>query len=324
MSSDQQKPNDNFPETELLLTEICWHYFANEMTQSEIAKLLGITRLRVNRAIQSAKKIGLVKIHLESPFLQRVQTQEKVQKTFNIKTAIVVPANPEKHDIHTPIGAALAEYLSTQIAQKKWKKIGVSWGMTLLAACNKLKRQSLPELEIISILGGTSSGANFSTFGIATGFAEALGANYSLLAAPIFLSEGMDREKFLSQKIYSEHFKKFECLDAAILTAGDMSSHSYLISNGLPEEVTVDDLTQLGAVGDVVGAFLDVEGNTISSPLTNRTIGIHIDQLQQVPERIMVAAGKHKVAVIKGALARGLITTLITDDITAEALLQLD
>ena len=35
-------------DSEAFITEVSWHYFVNEMTQAEIARMLNVTRLRVN------------------------------------------------------------------------------------------------------------------------------------------------------------------------------------------------------------------------------------------------------------------------------------
>ena len=184
-----------------------------------------------------------------------------------------------------------------------------------------MARQNFPDLEIISMIGGTTKGAIFNSFGIASGFAERLGASYSLLAAPIFLSEGIDREAFLGQEIFREHLAKFEQLDAAILTASDISARSYLVSSGLPSTDHAERLLQLGAIGDVVGRFLDAEGHSVTNDLDARTIGITLDTLAAIPEKILVAAGPHKVNVIRAAARHGLVTMLITDDVTADLLL---
>ncbi|SON54226.1 Sor operon activator [Hartmannibacter diazotrophicus] len=313
---------DRSDDGEAFLTEICWHYYVNEMTQAEIAAALGVTRLRVNQAIQQAKSRGMIKIQIESPFLPRVELQEELKAKYGLEDAIVSPANRESYDFHLPVGAALASYLTARIVSEGWKRMGVSWGVTLQSAISKIVRQSLPECEIISMIGGTSKGATFNSFGIASGFAERLGANYSLLAAPIFLSDQVDRDSFLSQEIFQEHFAKFNTLDVAILTASNVSSHSYLISTGLPQEVSKEDLSAAGAVGDVVGRFLDEKGNAVSTRLDDRTIGIDLNTLKSVPIRVLAAAGRHKVEIIDAAISGGIANRLITDDVTAELLLQ--
>jgi DNA-binding transcriptional regulator LsrR (DeoR family) len=314
-------PKDAPNDSDAFVTEVCWHYFINEMTQAEIAEALGVTRLRVNQAIQRAKQSGMVKVQIESPFLPRLELQQELRARFGLEDAIVAAANPQDYDYHRPAGAALASYLMDSFKSKSWKKIGVSWGMTLQAAINRMAQQSCPDLEIISMIGGTSQGAQFNSFGIASGFAERLGAKYSLLAAPVFLSEGVDLELFLSQALFQTHFAKFRELDAAILTASNLSTLSYLISTGLPDEIKAADLTAAGVVGDVVGRFLDKDGDVVSNALDGRTIGIDLATLRSIPDRILAAAGHHKVDIILAALRRGIANTLVTDDVTARLLL---
>ena len=72
---------EQFEESDAFVTEICWHYYVNEMTQAEIARLLNVTRLRVNQAIQRAKSQGFVKVRIESPYLPRIGLQENRRRS---------------------------------------------------------------------------------------------------------------------------------------------------------------------------------------------------------------------------------------------------
>lgn len=317
-------PRDANDDSEAFVCEVCWHYFVNEMTQAEVAGLMGVTRLRVNQAIQKARALGMVHVQIDSPFVQRVEMQSALQSDLGIRRAQVAPANRDDYSYHSSVGAALASYLHDSLRSRPWRSIGVSWGVTLEMAIRRLPNQTHPELEILSMMGGTSRGASFNSFGIASGFAKALGASYSILAAPIYLSRGVDRAQFLAQDVFDEHFAKLGALDAAILTASDVSERSFLVANGLPAETTRQELIDAGAVGDVLGHFLDSEGRSISHPIDDRTIGVDIETVSRVPEKILAAAGPHKVAIIRAAAKRGLIDTLVTDDVTAEMLLGRD
>lgn len=315
-------PRDAQDDSEAFICEVSWHYFINEMTQAEIAEMLGVTRLRVNQAIQRAKALGVVKVQIDSPFLPRVELQRQVEQALGIPRALVAPADRLDYDYHASVGAALATHLSERLRSQNWKSIGVSWGVTLESAIRKLPRQSFPGLEVVSILGGTSRGVSINSFGIASGFADALGAKYSLLASPIYISEGLDRDLFLSQEVLREHFDKFPTLDAVILTCSNVSPKSFLISYGLPSHVTPETLIAAGAVGDVLGQFLDSEGRSVSEEIDSRTIGMPLAMVETIPEKILAAAGPHKVDVIRAAARRGLIDTLVTDDVTAELLIR--
>ena len=305
-------------DTEAFLVEVCWHYFINEMTQAEIARMLSVTRLRVNQAIQRAKAMGLVKVQIESTFTMRVELQEKLREKLGITRTVIAPAVKNSYEPHQAAGAALAEHLTERLRVANWKSLGVAWGLTIDAAIRRIKKQSRPELEVVSLLGGTARGSSFNSFGVAAGFANALGANYSILTAPIYLSEGIDRNVFLSQYELSEHFQKFETLDAVVLTCSNISDKSFLIEHGLPKELTQEQLINEGAIGDVLGQFLDNEGNSISQDIDNRAIGISLEKVRSIPEKILAAAGPHKVDIICAACKRGLVNTLVTDDVTAE------
>jgi DNA-binding transcriptional regulator LsrR (DeoR family) len=316
--------NKDFPQADAFTVEVCWHYFVNELTQAQIAKAMGVTRLRVNQAIQRARALWLVKVEIDSPFLPRFDLQDQLQERFGLARALVAPANPEHYDYHNACGAALAAYMAERLQAGEWRRIGVSWGMTLQSAINRMMQQSLPELEVISMIGGTSRGDSLNAFGIASGLAGRLGARYSLLAAPIFLAPQIDRAAFLAQEIFTEHFHKLTALDVAILTASDISERSYLIRTGLPSEVGMRDLTDAGAIGDVVCRFLDGQGQQVRTALDDCTIGIDLETLRQTPERVLAAAGPHKVAIIRAALRAGLANILITDDLTARMVLEHD
>ena len=132
----------------------------------------------------------------------------------------------------------------------------------------------------------------------------------------------MDRALFLSQRIFREHLEKCRKLDAALLVAGDLSQRSYLIAHGMPEAFRVEELAEAGAVGDVLGRFLDTDGNEIPHPLNDRAIGLELDALQAIPEKVLAAGGPHKVRIIRAAARRGLVNTLITDDVTAALLVE--
>lgn len=315
-----ESPDDS----DAFISEVCWHYYVNEMTQAQVASLLGVTRLRVNQAIQKAKALGMVKVQIESPFLVRLELQERLQAELGISKVLVAPARRDDYDYHVPVGAALADLMTERLRTGEWRRVGVSWGVTLQSAIDRLPRLSCPDLEIVSMIGGTTVGASFNAFGIASGFAERLSARYSLFAAPIFLSEGVTRDVFLRQQSFSEHMRKCEQIDAAVMVVGDISPRSYLVSTGLPPEIQPSTLIEAGAVGDLLGHFLDRDGVDVCPELAERTIGVDLETVALVPEKILAGAGPHKVPIIRAVARRGLVDTLVTDDVTGELLLSGD
>jgi len=309
-------------ETEAFLAEVCWHYYVNELTQQDVARVMGVTRLRVNRALQLARAEGIVRIEIASPFVTRLEMQAELCRKLGLAEAICAPADPEDHDYHGPVGAALAQWLTKGLRDAAWRSIGLSWGQTLKSAIQRLPRMTLENLEIVSMIGGTSQGASFNAFGVASAMADKLGVNYSLFSAPIYLSPGTDRTAFLSEGAFQAHLARLQQLDLAVLVAGDVTQRSFLVSMGLPSSVPPQDLIDAGAVGDVLGHFLKADGTEVDHPISRSAIGLDLESLLKVPNRILAAAGAHKVDIIIAACRRGLVQTLITDDVTARLMLE--
>ena len=307
-------------DSEAFVTEVCLHYFGNEMTQSEIATQMGVTRLRVNQAIQHAKTNGIIKFQIDTPFIVRFEKQQRLKDALGLKRTCIAPVNENDYSYHRATGAALASFMNERLREKAWKSIGVSWGITLDFAIQNLTKQAHPLLEIVSILGGTAQGSSFNSFGIASGFADILGAYYSLLMAPIYLEEAINRDLFLSQSSIEEHFEKFKTLDAVLLTCSNVTEKSFLISNGLPPELPRQ-LIEAGAVGDVLGRFLDKNGDPVLPEIDGRIIGMPLEEVKNIPEKVMAAAGEHKISIILAACQKGFVDTLITDEPTADLLL---
>jgi len=86
----------------------------------------------------------------------------------------------------------------------------------------------------------------------------------------------------------------------------------------------VAELDRSGAVGEVLVSPFDLDGRFVSDALRERTIAYDARELRRIAVRIGVAGGPSKVRPILGALRGGTLTTLVTDEPTAEAVLALD
>jgi DNA-binding transcriptional regulator LsrR (DeoR family) len=86
---------------------------------------------------------------------------------------------------------------------------------------------------------------------------------------------------------------------------------------------TVRELEAADAVGEVLVSPVDAQGRFVGDGLRERTIAFDARDLGRVPVRIGVAGGPAKIRPILGALRGGLLTALVTDQSTAEAVLRL-
>lgn len=307
---------------EPFLSKVAWLYHVCGLTQSEIAKELGATRLKVNKTISYARREGLVRVEIASPFTATYELADKLTERYALRDAYVGIVTAESGDYHESVGTALAFYLNDLLAKDKIKSIGVSWGSTLEYTHRSLIAPAHSDVEVVSLMGGMSHGTSFNTFGIAASFAQSLGAEYHLFAAPIYAESVAVTKSLLNTELLKEQLEKAASVSIALFVAGDISKKSHLIREALPRDVTISQLKQAGAVGDVLGRFLDKHGKLVKHPINNRVVSLAFDSFKHLNHAVLVAAGEHKVPIIHAALSAGFVHTLVTDNATAELLLK--
>jgi len=76
-----------------------------------------------------------------------------------------------------------------------------------------------------------------------------------------------------------------------------------------------------GAVGDLLGHYLDSNGNPVDHPLNGKVIAPALADYRGIPCRIIASGGLHKQAILRAAIRAGLATSLVTDEESAKLLL---
>ena len=83
----------------------------------------------------------------------------------------------------------------------------------------------------------------------------------------------------------------------------------------------LDGLVEAGAVGDLLGVFLDADGRPVEHPLNARVIALPPTELRAIPTSILASGGPHKAAIVKAVMTAGHVNRLVTDEAVAERLL---
>jgi len=314
---------EDFSEKEQFLVRTAWLYHIEGMTQNAIAEHLGVTRLRVNRAIQEALNSGIVQISINSDFTSRLELEKRIKKVFKLKTVAISPSPIDEKNTAKLVGNELARYLFGLLGNKKTKLFGIGWGETLNFAVRTIMQGNRPDLEIISAFGTLPRGSGFNSFGVATRLATAFSANCTYLPVPLYSSSKESRDIILVQEVFQEVFQKIKYTNGMAVSAGDMSTRSLLIRDGVPSDIDIQELISVGAVGDILGYFLDINGNIIDHPISERALGLNPFEFKGNENNILAAGGKLKKHIILAALRSGIFDTLITDEGAAEAVLEI-
>lgn len=297
---------------------VAWHYYVGGLTQQEIADKLGITRLKVNRIVGQARADGSVRIEIRLPLAGCIELEEALKATYGLADARVVPSVSDQDAQQRAIGEAAGAMLEPLL--RDGEGFGVGWGRTLSAAVKRLGPQRLGSAWVASLMGGLTRGSGINTFEVATEFARALGAECYYLAAPIYCPSSESRATLMTHYGLAEAVRRARAARVALVAAGDLSERSLLASTQIVRE-NREALVAGGAVGDLLGVFLDAEGRPVDHPLNARVIALAPEDLRAVPCSILASGGPHKAAIVRAVMAAGYVNRLVTDEAVAESLL---
>lgn len=305
-----------------VLYKILRMYFMDNFNQREIAEKLNLSRIKVNRYINYARKNNLVEIHLNIPPQGNAPLELAIEQNFGLNECRIVAtsANPEA------TLKLMALELSTIFDRiiKKNDYLGVSWGTTIEAMAKYIRVKKKKDLKVIPITGGAGiegSGrfSNFVTKAIADQFD---GMSY-MINVPAVLDTKEARIIIEKDKQLKILFDLTRRISIVLVGIGDISTEMSLCKIGVLKKRDINYLTRKGAIGMVNMLCIDKNGNHLKNNIDERMINIFPEKLiKKARTSIGVAIGDKKVEVIRAALKGKIINTLITDENTAEKLMR--
>jgi deoxyribonucleoside regulator len=98
---------------------------------------------------------------------------------------------------------------------------------------------------------------------------------------------------------------------------GVLGAESVHVASGFIGDPDLAALADAGAVGDVLGRFLCLDGRIALPSLDRRTIGLPLEELRAKTLTVGVAAGPGRGPIALAALRSGCINVMVTDEETA-------
>ncbi len=307
---------------ELLAVKAAVLYYEDDKTQSEIGLLLNLTRWKVGRLLALAKERGFVKVEIVHPRARRLSLERELRKKFGLVDAVVVPL-ADRSDLEenlSRVASAAAEYLTS--LRPVPRTLGVSWGRTLHGVAQGLKQGWATGVNVVQINGGVSlNGRASPAADTAAMIARKSGGSVTLLPSPAILERVATKRAIESDRTVARVLDLGRSASAYLYSAGLAEERSVLVSTGYLSSSEIRQLVDKGAVGDVVGRFVDANGNVVDPLLDERTVGIGLDDLRGAKIAIAVIAGEAKRDMCLTVVSSHLCTVLVTDEANAEYVL---
>lgn len=305
-----------------LLITIAKMYYIDELSQQEIAEAVHVSRPTVSRMLKTAVKEGIVQIRIDDISSYGLELARRLKQRFGIH-AIVVPGSDNLEESKQNVAAAAARYLEANI--QSGALLGIAWGTTLSQVVKSIRPNAAKKIDVIQLIGGMSDRTkDTDANSMALMLSKALGGDSYLLQAPFMVQSKVLRDLLLDEPHVREHFQKIQ--EAAVAIVGLGSTNPELSAQFRSGHITYEDAKRLrseGAVGDICGRYIDIQGNQCHTALNDRMIAVTLEDLKNVPVVIGVASGEQKTDIIIGSLRGKYIDVLITDERAALSVLEM-
>ena len=307
------------PTEQVLLARVARHYYLEDRSKSDIADVLGISRFRVARLIETARREGIVSIRIESPAGYDTELSVALQETFGLRHAVVVEVEDEDDQLDSLralLGRVTAQVLEDIVGRQDI--LGLAWARSLRGIGHGIN--NLAPCPVVQLTGALSGPDGSDVLELVRRVSQASGGTPHVYYAPLVAPDTASARALRRQPDVLRAAELIRGVTVAVVGIGAWGPGLSTIYD------TVDPIVRakakaLGAVGEISGALIDKNGCPLRSPLSRRIIGVSGEQLREIDTVISVAYGRAKADAVRAALRGGLVNGLVTHAGLARALL---
>ncbi len=315
-------PDDVRQDDYELLARIAHRSYIDERTQEEIAHEFGLSRPKVQRLLERARQRGVVEIHIAAPPGLNLDLEDALRGVFGLADAIVAPARPDPESQREAVARSAARYLERRL--RDGMVVAVSHGRDTGLVPRYFRPPHHLACTYVSAMGGSPSvDTPTNPNEICRALAERSGGRAESLYAPAYVESAEMRDRLLAQEAISHTLRMAARADLALVGIGGTDDDCTMVRSGCLSGEEIRALRARGAVGDVLGNYVDIDGRPIASAHQQRLVALSVDDLRRIDAVVAVVSEAEKPRAILGTLRAAVIDVLVVDERNARAVLDL-
>jgi len=316
MSTPQDKTPG--PAQLVLSATVARRYYFDEVSKSDIAAELGLSRFKVARLLDHAKATGLVRIELDYRGELNLDLSARLASAYGLRHSIVIDSAQDDEDVlRVNLGRAAAELLSEIVTEDD--VLGLAWARSLMAMRSSLAR--LAPCPVVQLSGALSRpDVEESSIELVRDVARTSAGPAYFFYAPMIVPDAATAQVLRTQPEVARAYEMFPRLTKAVVGLGAWEAGLSTVADAVDDDQRRA-MYDSGVRAELSGIQLDGEGNVVETALTERLVGIGAEQLRAVPDVIAIVYGTAKAAAVRAALRGGVVNSLVTHAAMAEELL---
>jgi deoxyribonucleoside regulator len=305
-----------------LLARIAHRYHIDGLTQDAIAREVGLSRPKVQRLLDRARANGVVDIHVEAPPWLHLDLEARLRQAFGLDGVVISAARSDPEAQREEAARAAARYLERRL--RDGMTVAVSHGRDAAGLARFFRPGRRLDCTFVSAMGGAPRmDAPTNPNEICRVLADRCGGRAVSLYAPAYLATTRVRAQLLREDAVAETLRLAVGASLALVGIGSTDDDCTMVRSGCFSLGEIRRLRRQGAVGDVLGNYVDAAGQPIESAETSRLIGLSIDELRRIGSVVAIVSEPEKPHAILGVLRTGVVRVLIVDEGNARMVLAL-
>ena len=304
-----------------LLARIAHRYYVDDRTQEEIATEFALSRPKVQRLLERARWAGVVDIHIQAPPWLHLDLEGELRQTFGLADVIVAPSRPDPQSQREAVARSAAQYLERRL--RDGTVVAVSHGRDTGEVPRFFRPGRRLDCTFASAMGGSPRvDAPTNPNEICRALAERCGGRAESLYAPAYVENAEVRDRLLEQEAVAHTLRVAAQASVALVGIGGTDDGCTMVRSGCLSTDEIARLRSEGAVGDVLGNYVDAGGHLIASPHSDRLVALSVDDLRRIETVVAVVSEAEKPLAILGILRAGVVDVLVVDAGNGRAVLE--
>lgn len=308
-----------------LKVKAAYYFYKKNMTLSDIAKTLDISRVTLNRLLKDAVDEGIVRIEIfdKDNVLRLNELEEAAKERFLLQDVVIVNSFPNDYAFITnEIALAASKFVERKMFSGM--KISLTWGRTLELMMNYMKGNSyVKDIEVYTLMGAQDCmDIQMQPHAIAHDLLQKYDGRGFVMNAPYMCETEEACRIIMSDKDISTIVDRSKDSDITLVSIGPMPNETVSHVKRKYDTEIIRELKKYGACGEMGMNFYDIRGNLCRAPICERFVKVGLEDWKQHKCVIGMGGGSKKVSAIVGALNGRYLDVLVTDHDTIVSVME--
>jgi len=297
-------------------------YYRDNMLQSEIAGVMGISRPMVSRLLAEARECGVVTITINEAGSSQELLAGRVAALFSLKRAFVVPSRgASPRDGNSAVARRAFSLWHDELEETRYTGVGCGYmvGMFSEFAGTRTPDPAPRPGEIFPLIGGIkASFRSYHTNELVRLIAVQSGFRASYLYMPALFDSKDEKRMYEHTEAYRDIESRWMDLTTAVIGISNLHATPDLATATRFGRALVEERS----VGRILAHYYDIDGRFIE-PQNDIAMQIPLSRLRAAKNVVALCADYLTPESLLGALRTGIITHLVLPDTLADQITRL-